>query len=223
MDEESPPPRAAGAGAYRRLLRNRPYVATVLGYAAYTFALGGMAFWMPAFLERVRGVPRAEATVQFGAIVVGTGFIGTFAGGWLGDVQRRRWRSAYLGLSGLATLAAAPLALAAFTAEARPAWLAALVAAELLLFASTGPVNSVIVSVVSPGERGAAVALSIFTIHAFGDVPSPWLIGRLSDATSLGSAVLLVPAAILVAGLVWTLAALRPAATATRPAPPAGP
>jgi len=49
--------------AYGRLMHNKPYVLTILAYAAYTFALGGLAFWMPAFLERVRGVPRSEATV----------------------------------------------------------------------------------------------------------------------------------------------------------------
>src|SRR6266542_1405053 len=71
--------------SYRRLLQNRPYRLTVLGYAAYTFALGGLAFWAPAFLERIRGMSKADATVQFGAIVVVTGFVGTFAGGWAGD------------------------------------------------------------------------------------------------------------------------------------------
>ncbi|HEY1312260.1 MAG TPA: MFS transporter, partial [Steroidobacteraceae bacterium] len=63
---------------FGRLLHNKPYVLTVLAYAAYTFALGGLAFWMPAFLERSRGIPRSEATVSFGTIVVITGFIGTF-------------------------------------------------------------------------------------------------------------------------------------------------
>src|SRR5256886_4160049 len=37
--------------AYAALVRNRPYVLTVLGYAAYTFAIGALAFWTPAFLE----------------------------------------------------------------------------------------------------------------------------------------------------------------------------
>ena len=60
--------------AYAALVRNRPYVLTVLGYAAYTFAIGALAFWTPAFLERTRGIPQARATVQFGAIVVATGF-----------------------------------------------------------------------------------------------------------------------------------------------------
>ncbi|MGH8303648.1 MAG: spinster family MFS transporter, partial [Steroidobacteraceae bacterium] len=58
-------PEAAGSGTglsvYLRLLRQRPYVLTVLGYAAYTFALGGLAFWMPTFLERVRGISAVKA------------------------------------------------------------------------------------------------------------------------------------------------------------------
>ena len=43
---------------YGRLLRNKPYALTVLGYAAYTFAMGGLAYWMPAFLS-ARAASRA--------------------------------------------------------------------------------------------------------------------------------------------------------------------
>jgi MFS family permease len=197
------------AATYRRLLTNRPYRAAVLGYAAYTFAVGGMAFWMPAFLERARGVPRAVATVQFGVVVVMTGFAGTFGGGFLADALRPRLREAELWVSGIATLAAAPLALAVFTAYRPSLYLVALVLAQLLLFASTGPVNAAIVNAVPPAERASAVAISILAIHLLGDVPSPALVGFLSDRTSLGRAVLVVPAALLVAGLVWTWAAWR--------------
>jgi MFS family permease len=35
---------------YWSLFRRAPYMLVVLGYAAYTFALGGLAFWMPTFL-----------------------------------------------------------------------------------------------------------------------------------------------------------------------------
>jgi MFS transporter, Spinster family, sphingosine-1-phosphate transporter len=192
---------------YRDLLHNRSYLLTVLGYAAYTFAVGGMAFWMPAFLERIRGQPPAEATIQFGAIVVVTGFVGTFAGGWLGDFLLRRWAQAYLWLSGITALLAAPLAWVVFTDPRPSVYLPAVVAAELLIFASTGPINSVILNVVRPGERATAVALSILTIHLFGDVPSPPLIGRISDLSSLDRGVLVVPVAIFVAGAIWTLEA----------------
>src|SRR6185369_3660932 len=194
---------------YARLLKNRPYRLTVLGYAAYTFALGGLAFWAPAFLERIRGMPKAQATVQFGSIVVVTGFIGTFAGGWAGDFFLRRSKEAYLWVSGWVTLAAAPAALLAFVSPNPAVYMPAIVVTELLLFASTGPINSAIVNVVAPTERATAVALSILGIHLLGDVPSPPLIGALSDATSLGTAFLILPAVIALAGGIWLYAAKR--------------
>jgi MFS family permease len=196
-------------GAYRTLIRNRAYLLTVLGYAAYTFAIGALAFWTPTFLERVRGIPKAHATVQFGAIVVVTGFVGTYLGGWLGDRLLSVSRQAYLWLSGAITLLAAPLTLLALAAPQPQVYWPAIVAAELCLFASTGPVNSAIVNEVSPHMRATAVALSIFTIHILGDVPSPSIVGMISDARSLADAVLIIPVAVLVGGLIWTYAAWR--------------
>jgi hypothetical protein len=145
-----------------------------------------------------------------------TGFVGTFAGGWLGDYLLRFTRQAYLWFIGAVTLAAAPLALLALTAPTPGIYYPAIVAAELLLFMSTGPVNALIVNIVSPWERASAVALSMFCIHLLGDVPSPVLIGYLSDHGSLAGAVMVVPAAIAVGALVW-LAAARAGVGALRP------
>ncbi|MGE5277814.1 MAG: spinster family MFS transporter [Acidobacteriota bacterium] len=207
--EGNAPHRQGAEGRYRRLLANRPYLLTVAGYAAYTFALGALAFWMPAFLERVRGVPRSDATVQFGVIAVATGLLGTFAGGWIADRWRPRRREADLWLSGWATLAAAPATLVAVTAERPSVYLPAIVVGQLLLFASTGPVNAAALKVVAPAERSTASGLLILAIHLFGDVPSPPLVGAISDATSLGRAFLILPAAIAVGGAIWLYAAWR--------------
>ena len=125
--------------SYRDLLRNRPFILTALGYGAYTFALGGLAFWMPAFLERVRGMPRSEATVTFGAIALVTGFVGTFAGGWLGDLFLPRSKQSYLWVSGIATLLAAPATFVAVSNPHRAVYLTAIVIAEVLIFMSHGP------------------------------------------------------------------------------------
>jgi MFS family permease len=191
---------------YRSFLANRPYVLTVLGYAAYTFAVGGLAFWMPAFLERIRGVPRASATIGFGGIVVVTGFVGTFAGGWLGDHWAKTSRQGYLWLSSWTTFLAVPCACVALIATTPAIYYSGIVVAELLLFMSTGPINSAIVNYVAPDQRASAMALSVFAIHALGDVVSPPLIGMLSDQSSLASAVLLVPVAIACGGAIWYLA-----------------
>jgi hypothetical protein len=192
---------------YGSLLLRAPYMLVVLGYAAYTFAVGGLAFWMPTFLERVRDVPAAQATTGFGGIVVVTGFLGTFMGGWLGDYCLKYSRQAYLWMSGWITLLAVPFAFLALTSAAPSVYYPMIIVAELLLFMSTGPINSAIINIVSPLERASAMALSMFSIHLLGDVPSPWLIGRIADNSSLGEAVLLVPTAVAVSGVLWLISA----------------
>jgi MFS family permease len=203
------PIRGIGLGAYAVLLKNLPYMLIVLGYAAYTFALGALAVWTPTFLERERHLARTDATVQFGAIVVVTGFVGTFVGGWLGDRLLRRFRESYLWVSGITTLAAAPFAFVAFMAHAPAVYTAAIVVAELLIFMSTGPINSAIINVVAPEMRATSVALSILAIHLLGDVPSPPLIGYVSDRSTLERAMLILPVAFAVGGLIWIGAAWR--------------
>jgi MFS family permease len=192
---------------YGRLLRNKPYALTVLGYAAYTFAVGGLAYWMPAFLERVRGISRSEATVSFGTIVVVTGFVGTFIGGWMGDYFARRSRQAHLYLSAVATLIAAPFVWMALTTSSHSLYQFYMVTAQLCLFLSTGPINAAIVNLVIAKERATAIALSVFAIHLLGDALSPFMVGALSDLFSLGQAVRILPVAVLIGGFVWIWAA----------------
>lgn len=192
---------------YGTLLRNKTFMLSAIGYGAYTFALGGLAFWMPAFLERVRGMPRAQATVTFGAIALVTGFTGTFAGGWLGDYFLKYTKQSYLWVSGVATLLAAPATYVALTSPNRHIFIPAIVIAEVFIFMCTGPINSAIVNVVRPTQRATAVGLSVFIMHLLGDIPSPPLIGALSDATSLARAFLVVPVAVLLSGIIWCWAA----------------
>jgi MFS family permease len=209
--DEAPIEGAHGApalrDAYATLLRNRLYILTCAGFAAYTFALGGIAAWLPSFFERVRGVSHAQAATVPGAIVVVTGFVGTFAGGWLADRWLLRNAQAYWWVSGIGALIAAPIALVTFTAESPAIYWTAAAVSQVLLFASTGPINAATVNIVPPTMRATALALQILVIHLFGDVPSPPLIGVISDRSSLGQAVLIVPAAVLIGGLFWVAAA----------------
>ena len=182
--------------------------------------MGGLAYWMPAFLERMRGVPEKSATFSFGIIVVITGFAGTFAGGWLGDFCTRYTQRAYLWISAIATLAAVPFAWLALTVTAQTTYLICMVIAQLLMFLSTGPINAAIVNLVRPTQRASANAMGVFVIHLLGDVPSPLLIGVISDHATLQQGVKIVPVAVLIAGLIWVCGALaQPAGRAPRETP----
>jgi MFS family permease len=200
----------------RALGRNGRYVGTVLGYAAYTFALGGLAVWMPTYLERVRGLDLAEADFLVGSVTVAAGLGGTAVGGYVGDWLAARVQQGHLWLSGVSTAAAIVPAWFALTSPSRSFYQANFFLAEFLLFLSTGPVNVVIVSVVPAGMRSMAMAASIFVIHALGDAISPPIIGALADASSLGRAVLIVPLAIGVSGIVWLGTAMAARADGVR-------
>lgn len=210
MDTAMTAKRSAGAMAkYRFLLRDAQYRLTVLGYAAYTFAVGGIAAWMPVFVQRAHGVSSAVANSQLAIMLVVTGIVGSLGGGWIGDRLLRRNREAYLWLSAATTLMAAPLAFIAFTTASTAVYLVTLFAAELLIFTCTAPINSKLIDMVPPGMRAAAMALCISTIHLLGDVPSPTLIGWISDRSSIQQGVLVIPVAVVVSGAIWMLAAWR--------------
>src|SRR5439155_442660 len=178
------------------LFRNKAYVGTVLGYAAYTFALGGLAFFMPTYFERARGLELARADFIVGGVTVLAGLSGTFLGGYLGDWIAARVKFGQLWLSGLSSIAAVIPAWLALTVASSPTYIVWFFLAEFLLFLSTGPVNVMIVS--------------IFTIHLFGDAISPPIIGWLADTHGLARAVLIVPVAIAISGFVWTATARIP-------------
>ena len=200
-------PAPSGLRTYAPLLGNRPYVRTVLGYIAYTFAIGGISIWIPSFLVRVHGMSQADAGTKLGAVLTITGFVGTFGGGWIADALAKRTRQANLWVSGVTMLAAVPLAWWALVTPQLSTFWPVLFVVELLVFASTGPINAAIVSEVAPALRAAAMALSIFAIHTFGDAISPTLIGAISDHDTLRHAVLIIPVAVLASGAIWTYAA----------------
>jgi MFS transporter, Spinster family, sphingosine-1-phosphate transporter len=194
--------------ALRGFARNTAYAGTVLGYTAYTFALGGLAFWMPNYLVQAQRIELSRANFIVGGVTVLAGLGGTFVGGYLGDFLAARMKHGQLWLCGVSSVAAIVPSWLALTISSSPAYIVWLFVAEFLLFLSTGPVNVVIVGVVPIGVRAMAVAVSIFTIHLLGDAISPPIIGALADMSSLSRAVLIVPAAIAISGLLWIATAV---------------
>ncbi len=177
----------ATAADYRDLLVNSSYTYTLMGLAAYTFAFGGFAYWLPSYLERVRGIPRQDV----GNVVALTGFaaalIGMLAGGWIADHLARKTPNALFFVSGASMLLAVPCILAALFASSTWAIVIWLFLAQALMFANTGPSNAVIANVVLPKMRATAYAIGTLTVHMLGDVWSPWLMGLVSDMFGKGA------------------------------------
>jgi MFS family permease len=192
------PPQEKGEG-YGSLFANRSFVCNTLAMAAMTFALGGLAQWLPTFLFRMHGLDVEKANTLFGAITVLAGIGGTLTGGWLGDRFQAKTPAGYLIVSAWGFIIGIPVAAWAIITPSLPFCLVAIFCAEFFLFLNTGPLNTVIVNVTRPGMRAMAFAVNIFFIHALGDAVSPTILGRLSDLWGLRSALLVTPAAITLA------------------------
>ena len=205
--------------ALKVLAPNGEYVLTVLGFAAFTFAMGGLANWMPTFLKEVRGIRLDRANELLGVILAVAGLSGTVVGGLVADGLRGKVRHPYLMLSGVGLLAAFPFAVIALRSPSPAVIWPCIFVAAFLAFLSTGPIGAVLVNCVQSGVRAVAMAVCIFVIHILGDALAGVLIGHLSVAWhSLAKAVLLVPVAMVLGAVLWIGAARfvaeRPAAQA---------
>lgn len=170
-------PIASPVLAVRRLLASPAWRATTGGMVLMTFALGGLAFWMPTFLQRAHGMDEASAGMVFGGLTVIGGLIATMAGGWLGDRAQARSGGGYLRVSGWGLILGAPAVLVMALLDLRLAVLVLAFVAEFFLFLNTGPLNAALVGCVPANLRASSMAINVFMIHALGDALSPWLMG----------------------------------------------
>jgi MFS family permease len=189
---------------YLILLRTPSYVLNTLGMTAMTFAMGGLAFWTPAYLEYKQAPPLlgVDPTIAFGGLTALTGLVATLLGGWAGDKLRPRFPGSYFLVSGAAMIAAFPMLLIMIHLTFPLAWLP-LAAFVFFLFFNTGPTNTILANVTHPLLRAPGFALNILVIHLLGDVISPPIMGAVADRSNLDWAFRVVSVMVLLGGVLW--------------------
>jgi len=210
------------------LVARRSWVSNTVAQVIYTFAMGGLATWMPTYFVRERGIPLATAASTFGLILVAAGFLGTLLGGRLSDALARRVGGAHFVLSGWSLVASIIFTLPAVLAPSPVIFWPATFITLLLLFMNIGPLNAAMANVLPADLRARGFAVTTGVIHLLGDAASPWLIGVASDAVGLTLPVLVTGSLLVVAGIVLLLDRaslvrdLRALSGTGAPAPPHG-
>jgi MFS family permease/glycerophosphoryl diester phosphodiesterase len=190
---------------YRKLFANGALLSTILGYAAYTFVVGGMSFWMPSYIVRYFDISLTKGNLYFGGVTVVGGFIGTLLGGLWADRIERRTGNGYLKVAVWSMVFAAPLFWFAIQQREFMGFIGALFVMEIALFLCISPLDAGVVSSVRPAFRATAMALNIFLIHFLGDGISRTLMGAISDASDLRTAVASLASVLVLAGVIWGL------------------
>src|SRR5205085_6903642 len=140
---------------------------------------------------------------RFGIVTVVAGAIATAIGGkWADTVRRRTAESAppdkvdsetvrgLLRICAIGSLIGAPLSMAAFLSPTSGIFFVLVFGNILALFVCTSPINAVVLRSVPEHLRASAMALSIFAIHALGDLWSPLAVGALLDRIPIALAMM---------------------------------
>ncbi|HEY3065945.1 MAG TPA: MFS transporter [Methylomirabilota bacterium] len=192
------------------LADRQSYLVNTAAQVVYTFAVGGLATWMPLYVARERGVPTDIAATTFGLLLVAAGLVGTLTGDRVARAVARRWHGGDFTVSGwslVASLAFTPVALLA--AAPVVVW-TAMFATLLLLFINIGRLNAAMADVLPAELRATGFLVATMSIHLLGDAVSPFLIGAASQRMGLQLPVLVTGCLLPVAGLLllWGRATL---------------
>ncbi len=190
--------------AVANLIKMPSYVFNVAAQTAMAFALGGIGYWMPAYLQ-FRHQP-ASATEVLGVLVGIAGLTSTLAGGFLADRLRDRIRGSDLIISGVGMVVGFPLLAAMLYTPFPHAWIL-LFGAMFFIFFNIGPANAAIANVSIPSVRAMAFGLSILVMHALGDAIAPPIFGFVAGHTNMNNAFLALSAVLLLSGVFWLIGA----------------
>eukprot|EP01130_Rhizamoeba_saxonica_P014150 TRINITY_DN6141_c0_g1_i2.p1 TRINITY_DN6141_c0_g1~~TRINITY_DN6141_c0_g1_i2.p1 ORF type:complete len:381 (-),score=51.19 TRINITY_DN6141_c0_g1_i2:40-1182(-) len=190
---------------FKYLLFNPIYVVGVAGSVAFTFAIGGMADWMPTYFHRTYDVELGEAGLIVGAITAISGTVGTAFGGFLATKLQNRVRNHFLFVSALGLIVGTPLVIILLFVENKTTAIVLLLLCDTSLFMYVGPFSAMIANCVPSIVRARAFSIQVLMIHLLGDSICPIIIGFINDKTGdFKLAISVVPMALGLAVIIWT-------------------
>lgn len=212
LDQATSSTRSAASAIVHALVRSKTMLWLCLAAPAQLIAVSAIWSWLPSFLNRVHGMAPEQAAIK-ASLVVLCGALGSVVWGAVVDYSGRRRRKVKLYTTALLCVASMIVLMLAFGATSMGFAIAANTQFALLAFGgflmtcTVGPVAAAVIEVIHPGIRatGASV-LSLFQ-NLFGLALGPLIAGFLSDALSLQTALMIVPAFSLLAAACLLIAA----------------
>jgi MFS transporter, Spinster family, sphingosine-1-phosphate transporter len=169
-----------------KIISTRDWTLATAGYTASVFTLGAFATWATVLLVEDKGLSEDRANILLGLIILVSGTIGTFGGGWFADRLATKVRSPYFLICGFGSLLSIVPAILALNSNSQMIYMPAIFFTVLLLFVGNAPINTIVINSVPMSMRATAVALNIVAIHTFGDAISRSTVGIIADSLKEG-------------------------------------
>jgi MFS family permease len=200
-------PRMTARAVIAELLRPRTALITCIGAGLNLLVVSTMYSWLPSYFNRFYGLAPDQAGLKT-AIVVLIGGVGALLWSTVADRLSGLMPRARLIVPAIAAVATTALMMAAFAGlPPGPVQFALIVAGALVMAASVGPTDAVVIDVIHPALRATGASILSLMRNLFGLAGGPLLTGALSDAYGLQFAMSVVPLFGLLAAALYMVAA----------------
>jgi MFS family permease len=187
------------------LLRIRTLRWLIVSATLMAFAAGGFNAWLLDFLETDKHMSRGSATTLISVAMVGA-VAGIVVGGRLADRLTKRIASGRLWTIALGMLFAIPCTAICIEIEPGIALYVAGIANFFFFSWYHAPIAASVDDLAPPVLAVSAQGLVIFTMHLFGTASASYVVGIVSDYSSLYTAMWVPAAALALAGLTMLIA-----------------
>ena len=189
----------------RDFLRTPSLLLTYVAFAGNTFLTSAYLIWLPSYFVRTQNMAAGAAGLKASSIML-LAIVGAPLGGFLVDAWRRKRPTARPLFAGLSSLLAAGLWLLAFGAFSGTAQYVVMMIAAMCTLLYLSGASALTQDVVHPGLWAISYAICVIVQNLLGSSTGPIIVGAISDKFGLSVAMLAVPIAAIVAGVLFLLA-----------------
>jgi MFS family permease len=186
----------------KEFLRSPSLILTYFGFAGVQFVAVSLITWLPTYFHRASNIPLDEAGLKAGSIML-LAIIGAPLGGYLSDLWVKKKVNARLVLASITTIISAVLIFAAFFLFDGTIQYAVLLLMGIFITAFLPGAAAVTQEVIHPGLRAMSYALAVIFMNLLGASLGPIVIGAISDASSIQTAMMVLPVFLVVAALLF--------------------
>ena len=167
---------------------------------ALAFAMGGYNAWLIDFLERDKLMSKADASTLLSVAMVGA-IAGVLAGARIADRLRARHPAGRLWAAALGMAATIPCAIACIELDPGVRLYIAGIATMFFISWYHAPMAVTVDDLAPPARVAAAQGIVIFAMHLLGTAPSSYVVGVVSDHSSIWWAMWVPTGALVIATL----------------------
>uniref|UniRef100_UPI001ABBD204 spinster family MFS transporter n=2 Tax=Burkholderia stabilis TaxID=95485 RepID=UPI001ABBD204 len=164
------------------LVRKPSFLFLAFGSSLASLMNYGLVFWLPAFFSRTFGLGLTTISMGYGTVVLVSGVLGVWLGGWLGDRFGPDNPAAHVRVGAAMLAAAVPFYIAGLMMPSAFVALLLFVVPAALSYVWFSPIISSIQLLAPPPARATASACFLFINNLIGVGLGSLILGALSDA-----------------------------------------